>query len=321
MRCLALAATWQQLGGQVVFALARSTPDLEARIQREHCAIARVVAIPGSPDDAEQITRIAGSCRAVWVVADGYDFDSNYQRRLKQAGLRLLFVDDFGQAGHYWADIILNQNFYAGRELYSSREPATRLLLGPHYALLREQFKPWRSLERNLAPRASKLLVTLGGADPDNLTLRVIQALQTQEWQARNIETRVVVGGSNPHLDSIRATLSPHSSTIQLLVNVSNMPELMAWAEVAIAAGGITCWELAFMGLPSLVFVLADNQRLVAHTLATAGVLQMTSMDRLPEELSTLLADPQTRSRMSRSGMALVDGGGVARVLAAMLNE
>jgi UDP-2,4-diacetamido-2,4,6-trideoxy-beta-L-altropyranose hydrolase len=318
LRCLALANGWQRLGGQVVFALARGTPALAQRIQQENCSVAHVAAIPGSEADADQTISIARARNAEWMVADSYDFNSDYQRRIKQAGFRLLCVDDFGQAGPYWADLVLNQNLHAGAHGYVRRESHTRLLLGPQYALLRGQFKPWRPGRRTLATRATKVLVTLGGADPDNVTLRVIHILRTQEWQSRNLEVIVVVGGSNPHLQSLRAALAGSLPAFQLLVDVTNMPELMAWAEVAIAAGGTTCWELAFMGLPGLVFVLAENQRLLARALDTAGVVRMTNLDNLSDDLSALLSDARSRRQMSQSGRALVDGDGVDRVLAAL---
>ncbi len=49
----------------------------------------------------------------------------------------VLAVDDYGHAGHYTADLVLNQNLHAREELYQDREAHTRLLLGNRFALLR----------------------------------------------------------------------------------------------------------------------------------------------------------------------------------------
>ena len=68
---------------------------------------------PGTRDDARSVAKLAHQCAANWVVVDGYQFDGNYRRELKAAGLRVLFVDDSGDAGYCAADLLLNQNAHA----------------------------------------------------------------------------------------------------------------------------------------------------------------------------------------------------------------
>jgi spore coat polysaccharide biosynthesis predicted glycosyltransferase SpsG len=107
-------------------------------------------------------------------------------------------------------------------------------LLGTKYALLRREFWQWQDWERAINPIARKLLVTFGGSDPDNVTLKVIQAL---EWLNRDdLEVIVVIGGSNPHYEILQKEATDSSLAISLQQNVSNMPELMAWADLAILA-------------------------------------------------------------------------------------
>src|SRR5262249_28782632 len=158
------------------------------------------------------------------------------------AGVRLLFIDDYGHAGEYAADLVLNQNLAADAVLYARRQPHTRLLLGPRYALLREEFLRLRLLRREIPPVARKVLVSLGGGDPHNVTSKVVDVLK----QFCEIETKVIVGGSNPHIQSMRSSITNDSSAIHFVVDANNMPELMVWADIAIAAGGSTAWELAF---------------------------------------------------------------------------
>ena len=178
MRCLALAQAWQDEGGECIFAMAETTAASEERIRAEKFAVTNVVACPGTPQDAAQGVDLALAHHAPWIVVDGYQFDVEYQRKLKAAGLKLLVVDDTGHAGAYVADLVLDQNAHATKDLYQLREPYTVLLLGPRYALLRREFKTWRAWKREIAPIARKVLVTVGGTDPGNLTIRVIRALR-----------------------------------------------------------------------------------------------------------------------------------------------
>ncbi len=317
MRCLALAQAWQDRGGQSIFVSAELPSALEKRLQSEGTTISYTPAKPGSNEDAIQTSTLAQQAQAKWVVVDGYHFDVNYQQAIKQANLRLLFIDDYGHADHYYADLVLNQNIYADESLYARREPHTRLLLGTQFALLRREFWKWRGWQREIAPVARKVLVTMGGGDPDNVTLTVIQALQQVEIEG--LEAIVVIGGSNPHKETLKAQIANANCPIQLKRNVTDMPTLMAWADVAISAGGSTCWELAFMGLPNLILTLAENQRLIAQGLGAAKAAvslgwhyHITAM-QIAQSLE-LLAHTDLAS-MSKCGKLLVDGRGSSRVV------
>jgi UDP-2,4-diacetamido-2,4,6-trideoxy-beta-L-altropyranose hydrolase len=327
MRCLSLAQAWP---GKARFAMAESTPALEARLVAEGFPLHRITAKPGTVDDAEQTiaiglkpeaqqsgTWVSGlKSQPAWVVCDGYHFDADFQRAIKKAVLRLLQVDDYGHAEHYSADYILNQNLYASGRFYADREPYTRLLLGTRYVMLRQQFNEWRNWHREVPPVARKVLVTLGGADPDNVTGKVIEALR-----GLDVEAKIVVGGSNPHLNQLQSQVASLQSQVFLIVDANNMPELMAWADVAVFAGGTTSYELAFMGLPGLVFVLADNQAGIAAALdrervsVNLGEHTQVTVAKTADVLQSLLNDPSRRDKMSRRGRQLVDGEGVKRVV------
>src|ERR1700690_3184416 len=110
MRCLALAQSWQDEGGQGIFAMAEPDPSLEERVRSEGIGVVTIVASAGSQQDLSQFVDLAGTHHASWVVVDGYQFDVEYQRSLKAAGLKVLLIDDTGHAGAYVADVVLDQN-------------------------------------------------------------------------------------------------------------------------------------------------------------------------------------------------------------------
>lgn len=314
MRCLALAQAWQDRGGFVVFASAECTASLTRRLEAKHCELRRLRVEAGSAGDSEATAALAGELDACWVVADGYQFKSGFQRAICDRGRRLLLFDDYGHAGEYEADIVLNQNFGAESALYSRRAPRTRLLMGPRYALLRPEFEKFRQWKRRIPPIARKVLVTMGGADPNNTTAETVAALRS----IPNIEAVVVAGGGNPHLEELETEVKRAGAAFKLIVDATNMAELMAWADVAIAAAGSTAWELAFMGLPSLLFTLAENQTHNATALAAAGISGLLESGAqsgdLSRALESLLQDPTTRARMSAEGRQVVDGAGSDRV-------
>lgn len=317
MRCLALAQGWQRAGGRAVFAQAESTPSLESRLGANGVEVLRLDVAPGSIQDAAQTAEAALERGTAWVVADGYCFGADWQKAIKDAGLRLLLWDDYGHAAYYSADLILNQNLHATAGMYPQRAPYTRLLLGPRYAQLRGEFLDWRGWKREIPAVARKALVTLGGADPDNVTGKVVQALAG----LRDMEAVVVAGGNNLNIEALRSAVAPLSGFVSLVVDAPNMPELMAWADIAVSAGGSTCLELAFMGLPSLVIALTEEHLQIAAALDREGVgvnlgaHRELSVQRLATALESTLNDLPLRERMSERGRRLVSGMGVCRVI------
>ncbi len=166
------------------------------------------------------------------------------------------------------------------------------------------------------------MLVTLGGSDPQNVTATVLTALKY--LSRRDLEICVVVGASNPHLEGLRAMARMMGCTARIEHNVSQMAGLMAWADLAVCAGGSTSWELALLGLPTCILVLAENQRAIAERLSGediadyAGWYDTVTPEGLAQRIDMLLHDAERRRRMSIRAQRLVDGYGAARVVAHM---
>ncbi len=322
MRCLALAQGWQDRGGRALVATAMGHPAIAGRLDEEGVEVHPLAAAPGSAEDVELTARLAREAGAAWAVVDGYHFDAVYQRRLKDAGLRVLWIDDEAHTEHYLADLVLNQNPHAEPRLYARRERHARLLLGPRFALLRREFRRWRRRERRIQNRARQVLITLGGSDPHNVTAKILRELQ--DAGDRGLAARVVLGGLNPHLDEARAAAESSRIPVEILHDISDMVPLMAQADLAVAAAGSTTWELLYMGLPAILLVFAPNQEPIAREVARRGAAldlgwhQELSAAAVAAAVAELAGSPEARARMSRIGRFWVDGRGVERVLDAI---
>ena len=322
MRCLALAQAWKDDGGRAVFALAEATEALRARLASEPCEVASISSAPGTAEDASQTIALAKKVRCEWIVVDGYHFTADYQRALKAAGFRVLFLDDYGHAQYYSADLVLNQNVCATAALYTNRHPQTQLLLGPRYCLLRREFSAWRDWRREVPPMGRRVLVTMGGSDPENLTERVVDALVLIELD--ELEAIVVVGGSSPHSDLLESPAGQRGKNISVRRDVTNIAELMAWADFAVSSAGTTCWELCLLALPALLVDVAENQTELAQELARRncaihlGGPRDFTVEQLASQLEALLRSGEKRRALSANCRELVDGRGSERVASAM---
>ncbi|MFC1891394.1 UDP-2,4-diacetamido-2,4,6-trideoxy-beta-L-altropyranose hydrolase [Thermodesulfobacteriota bacterium] len=319
MRTLALIHAWQEIGGDALLVAAEIPDLLKQRLSKEGISTIGIDFQPGSEADARQLCKLSEDNKASWIIVDGYQFGSDYQKYIKEAGNRVLFVDDYGHAEHYYADIVLNQNIYANNLMYPNIEAYTRLLLGTRYSLLRREFWSWQNSQRQFPETASKILITLGGSDQDNVTGNIIDAFNLVS--KFDLEIKVIVGGANPNICELRDKVNKSPHKIRLIENTTKMPELMAWADLAISAGGSTVWELCLLGTPSLIFILADNQKNIAKGLHKAGAaVHFDSHDNFDvqyfiEQVRYLLEDMILRERISEIGQNMVDGRGAFRTV------
>ena len=323
MRCLALAQAWQEKEGQA-HVRGRMPDGLRARLVGEEVELVEVEEEGETSADAQATAACAQEIGTSWIVVDGYHFGAAYQQNLREAGHRVLFIDDYGHADRYEADLVLNQNIDAEEVLYADRAEHTDLLLGPTFALLRREFWPWRKPRREIRAEAEHILVTLGGVDPENVTTEAVEALGFLE--ASGVRATAVIGRSNPHEDTIRAAAKSARVPVDVRQNVDDMAELMADSDIAVSAGGSTCWELAFMGIPNVIVVLAENQKGIARgldetrTAVNLGRHEEIGTSEIESAVGSLLRNERKRCRMAGEAQALVDGWGSKRVVSEMVN-
>jgi len=321
MRCLALAQTWQEQGGTAVFLMAPGAA-LGKRLEDEGIREVRLSAQPASIADADESAEVALRNNATWVALDGYQFSAEYQRALKSKIPHLLLFDDIADAERYHADLLLNQNAYAAPDMYADRAGNCALLLGATYLLLRREFQERRDRDRQIAPRARNLLVTFGGSDAENATELALQALALLPSPAMNV--RVLVGASNAQRTALERVAAKLHHSVEFQTDSKRVADEMVWADVAISAAGSTSWELAFMGLPSLLITVSKNQQGCAQYLHRHGsAISLGRQSQVqPVEaaaaLSALVGDKARRGKMSSRGRALIDGRGAERVVQTM---
>lgn len=317
LRCLALAQAWQDAGGQAVFAMNQPLSSLRERLLNEGFQVVTIEAPPSSSADANCTAQLACRLHASWVVVDGYHFCPDYYRELKTAKLKVLMIDDRAASTDYVVDIVLNQNAYVHESLYTSSKAVPKLLLGLQYVLLRRDFAQWSGWSRPIPELGSRVLVTMGGTDPDNLTLHAVNALK--HAGDPQLEVTVLVGRANPHIAALEQACSGVAGFC-LQREVRDIPKLMAASDAALLAGGGTLWEALFMGCCVLSFARDKTQRAIVSQLGKDGLLRdlgdADSMDSvaLASAILDLCHSRERRSRMSALARQQVDGKGATRV-------
>lgn len=318
MRCLALAQAWRKAGGEVAFLMASSTPFVSQRVSTEGFEILRIDAPPGGAEDAAKTRNTASQRHARWLAVDGYHFDPDYSVAVASDRWRMLRVEDEPGYECPRADVILNQNVHAENSTYPENTKGTQFLLGPRYALLRNELMEACQLRREFPLVAKNLLVTTGGGDPQILLPRLLEAIKCCSSKLK----ATVVVGTAPDRDLLDS-LARSPGSIELVIGSQDMSRLIAWADIAVSAAGSTCWEFCGLGLPSILIDIAENQRNVAKSLSEGGAAvhvpqEDASSRRIAEEMEALIHSQSRREAMARRGRDLVDGRGAYRVTSAL---
>lgn len=314
MRCLTLAQALASRGASVTFACSAETFETVPTLGTS--------GFPAITLDAplEAAELVATGQRWDAMVVDHYRLDARHEAVLRQAAPVILVLDDLADRSHD-CDILLDQT--VGREPsdYAALvAPGTDLLLGAEYALLGPEFaraRPAALAARAQARPVSRIFVSLGMTDIGGVTAPAVAAVLAAGLEA---EIAVAVGARAQSLPELRA-LAAADRRVVLHLDCTEVCGLMEASDLAIGAGGMTSWERCCLGLPTIMLVLAENQRENAIRLARLGAIRLLPEDdpgAITGAVKTLSAGQIARIAMSRAASALADGRGVGRLTEAL---
>lgn len=330
MRCLTLADELRQRGAGIVFVCREHPGNLISMIEgkgypvvrlaqsadeftaaADDVAHASLLGVPWKLDAVETIAALDGK-QPLWLIVDHYALDHRWEQMLRPAVGKIMVIDDLADRPHE-CDLLLDQNLYDRMETrYDTLvSKSCHKLLGPKYALLRPEFAAARKNLHQRDGQVRRVLVFFGGVDPTNETEKTLQALTG--INDRQFDVDVVVGGGNLHKEQIKKICTANDG-YHYHCQVDNMAELMAAADLAIGAGGTTTWERCFLGLPSIVLVLAENQKQAAEYLATLEILillgdaQKVSPKDIADAIGLYAKEQPLLLELSNKSCALFDG-------------
>lgn len=261
-----------------------------------------------------------------WIVVDHYDLDIDWEQCLRAASKYILVIDDLANRMHE-CDMLLDNNLGRSSDDYSELVSSeTVLLIGPQYSLLRPEFSLFRQqsiYKRIQNPVLKKIFISLGGVDINNTTCEVLSTLCSCPLPSDS-EITIVMGPHAPWLSEVRKQASTLPWKTTVLTGVNNIAELMANSDIAIGAAGVSAWERCALGLPSIVFILADNQVPGAMALHNSGsAIVLNSTNQLVETFQFLLSNVNSTSsllNLIRNSSILTDGTGSTYLAHKMLN-
>ncbi|MDH5426173.1 MAG: UDP-2,4-diacetamido-2,4,6-trideoxy-beta-L-altropyranose hydrolase [Gammaproteobacteria bacterium] len=346
MRCLTLADALKSRGAEIVFICRAHAGHLKDKIlaQGHQVCMLEIIEnyqptdrhVPNHASwlgvswqqDAEETSDMLEGKEVDWIVVDHYALDIRWEAAVRKNNYRLMVIDDLADREHD-CDVLLDQTFNRVVSSYKALVPdGCTILTGTDYALLRPEFAALReySLQRRDALCLQRILITMGGVDQDNATAKVLDALRRCQLPG-DCQISVIMGSAAPWLDSIRETAAHLPWDTEILVDVGNMSEVMAESDLCIGAAGSTAWERCCLGLPTLMVVLADNQKAIAKALEEAGAcinLGDCSDKQFVEQavpvINEYIANTAPHKLMINASSKVTDGKGIENVLRQLMS-
>lgn len=333
MRCLTLASALRERGHHCQFICREHPGNLIELIADEGFTVHRLSF--GRKQDGELAhsnwlgasqVEDADACKTLmmawqpdWLVVDHYALDHRWEKTVTTGAQRLLVIDDLADR-HHTCDLLLDQNLGRLEEHYRLLVPEhCKLLIGPRYALLRPEFAALRkySLSRRAPPELKSILISMGGGDPLNMSAKVLEALRCSRLP-RGLNINVILGAQFPWAKDIKNIASSMPFKTEVAFNVSDMAKRLADTDAAIGAAGGSAWERCCLGIPTILTVIAENQRPGANALLHAGAI--LSLWDCGKDLSALdkKLSVENLKRTSERAASVTDGSG-ARVIAALM--
>jgi UDP-2,4-diacetamido-2,4,6-trideoxy-beta-L-altropyranose hydrolase len=332
MRCVALGDVLKEHGSQIRF-VSRCLPEYlkNLLIEKGHDLIAlnespiktRKIDLAHSQWlgtsqklDAEECILALSDKLWDWLIVDHYALDARWEKIMRQITLNILVIDDLVDRQHD-CDVLLDQTYGRKDQDYEGLvSKKCKLLTGSNYSLLRPEFTNLReySLNRRIRPKVKHILVSMGGVDKFNVTEKILQVLQTSDL-LKDCQITVVMGKGSPWIDSVRKQARKLPCKTEVEVGVNEVGRLMAESDLAIGAAGSTAWERCCLGLPTIMLVLADNQKDVAqHLDEVKAVVLVREVSEVKQNVDFLLENTKKLTDLSKISSSITDGNGLKYV-------
>lgn len=319
MRCLSLADALREQDQEITFITAESYFQRLIQTRGYPCTVLGT-AYDRMEEELSIFLPIIERERPELVILDSYFVTPQYMEAVKRT-VPLLYTDDLNLFD-YPVDIVVNYNIYGPDVPYPQNK---MYLLGPQYAPLRKEFQGVS--QRNTKDRVENVLVSTGGTDPYHVALHCAEYLR-EHLPRENMIFHLVLGAMNQDAADLER-IAEELPFIRLHRQITNMCSLMLQCDAAISAAGTTLYELCACGLPTVTYILADNQIQGAQMFQKAGLMPCAGdiredacfLERLFELLNSLADDFAQRQRIAEQMQGAVDGRGAARLAEAILKQ
>ncbi len=327
MRCLAFAQGLGGTGVKSVFVIRDYEPRVAGLIRDYGYDVEIIPGDSSFTGDALLTTQFVSKYSAELLITDLSHADNlaildEYRRyfpALSAARISMINIDDLIKIDFPF-DIQIIPYYGADKRNYRSNG-STKLLLGPAYFIFRQEFIAAARVNHRIKEDAQNILVTMGGSDPLNLTMKIAEALLRLDRTSLNIRIVIGAGFAASARQELEKILKSYQGNYELLTGSHNMAELMLWSDLAITGGGLTKYETAVTGTPNIIISHFEQEAARTREFEGGGstlhlgLISEINEHDIEESIERLLKDYALRTEMAKRGRNMVDGKGMERII------
>ena len=272
MRCLVLAQQYKK--ENIIFATQDLNGNANHKIINKNYEL--IILNNNSPSELCKYIKLMDIGN---VIFDHYGIDNIFEKTIKdKTGVKILSFDD--TYNKHYCDILLNHNICADVNKYKGLVPKfCEVRCGKEYTLIRDEFYHIKIRKRLAHSNIPVIFLCLGGADVNNINLKVLKILANLD----NIIVNLATTSANKNISNLKTYAKAHQS-INICVDY-NVAELMNKSDLAIITPSVISHEAMFLGLPFIAIKTADNQEIMYQYLRqiNSPVLKLNDLKKIPE--------------------------------------
>lgn len=250
------------------------------------------------------------------LIVDLPTKEEEYGKKLEQHNV--VIINDTGRI-EVFSKILINGSIVKEFHKYTVENKKTEFLLGPKFMILRKEFLEGKKKMKKTAKKIKNVLLVFGGSDDTNITSKILPSILYKE----DLKITVVLGPTNKNKQKIKEIVSNQSHT-ELVINPKNISNLFSKQDLVVSSTGITIYELACLGIPTIMVPVNLSQMKAAREMEKRGfgkILGSSKTDlRKFEHIFSKFEDEKFRQKMSKAGKQIIDGKGV-KVISTILER
>lgn len=326
MRCFAIASAIQKAGDEVLFICADEDGKKFAE-RSKFKALSLDTQWNDFDNEQTKIIQLIHDLKPKILLVDSYYATPAYFDSIHRH-VRTAYLDDGVYLLKYPVDILINYNIFSDTIDYETKyiSTRTRLVIGSNYAPLRVEFQNLSHF--TVKNEVTNVLISTGGTDIANLSVGFVHNIAVRPEYA-SVIFHLVAGELNTHLSEL-SMLEKKIPNVHIHSKVKNMCSLIRSCDVAVSAGGTTLYELCACGIPTITYVMADNQALALSGFTKRGLMLGAGDCRMGKnkfyavvchQLDRLISNKGLRDELSQNMQRKVDGQGAERLSAVLMNK
>ncbi|MPQ43177.1 UDP-2,4-diacetamido-2,4,6-trideoxy-beta-L-altropyranose hydrolase [Clostridium tarantellae] len=312
MRCMVLGKELSK-NNEILFICKNDSLNYKEGVEKLIANNLKVLLIDKNKDETNEIIDIQNNIKADLLIVDSYNINEEYFNKLRPHFQFVSYIFDI-DVGKINVDFIINYNVNSEKWKYNNLCPNVKnLFLGCKYALIREEF---RRVNKKYNKKVKNLLITTGGVDINKNTLKIAELFRNEK-----VLIHVAIGQAfDENLKKDLRALSKNSNNIKIYEDFK-MSQLMSKCDLAISTCGVTLYELAAVGVPTIGIVVAENQLDICkemyrqHAIISTGTLVSKDLELFKKIVESLMNNYEQRMLMVSNQKALINKNGVCELV------